>query len=84
MLEKQRPEKCTLKIKDFYNTRVHRRLCDFSILAPFAEQCNCSLSLLDKTLYKVTGVAKGKILKCTETNIVFIRFSYVLSFAGIQ
>lgn len=54
-LEELRPRDCILDYAlEESNARVHRRFCDMSILAFYAEQCNC-LDLGHRKLYSVIG-----------------------------
>lgn len=56
MLEDLRPDDCTFN-SDFIENgiRVHRKLCDISNLAYYAEPCGCDTTLADRVKYKVSG-----------------------------
>ncbi|XP_065156712.1 uncharacterized protein [Atheta coriaria] len=54
-LQRKRADDCNFYTKNMYNTRVHRRLCDLTLLALNAPQCDCSNDLSDSKLYKVQG-----------------------------
>lgn len=81
ILQQQIPDKCTLRMdSEMLSTRVHRRLCDFSILAPFAEQCDCTASEdMETELLRVTGFQnRFEYKNILQYRIIFVfRISYV-------
>lgn len=74
MLEKERPDKCRFKESDAYEARVHRRLCDFTIMTTYTERCQCSGYVSGEKLFEVTGEQNCKILMCLELILFLLGF----------
>ncbi|XP_028144002.1 uncharacterized protein LOC114337688 [Diabrotica virgifera virgifera] len=54
-LAKKRRNKCTFKLKPgVYQSRVHRRFCDFKVMVK-NKDCSCVSSILQENLFKVRG-----------------------------
>ncbi|XP_017774464.1 PREDICTED: uncharacterized protein LOC108561162 [Nicrophorus vespilloides] len=54
-LQEKRSADCDLRTNNMYGTRVHRRLCDVTLLSLKAQQCDCNSDLSDSKLFKVQG-----------------------------
>ncbi|KAF5299137.1 hypothetical protein FQA39_LY02310 [Lamprigera yunnana] len=56
-LKKQRPYECTFQKRSEPNgpSRIHRRLCNITELAFYADFCNCNKKVGGQKLYNVTG-----------------------------